>query len=244
MIAKLRCVRDEVARGHVATTAAFARAMSPTVENGVSFDLPWPWGGERFELTALRPLTYITGPLGSGKTRFLRCLAENLPRAVLLDMDRLENRGGAVRERLNGDPALKARVDRALTWLDEDGATISNALIALLAGLEDAETAVIAVDMIEQGLDQPTQEALIAYLRRCGPAARSICMTTRSSAILDLDAIGPDETILYCPANHSPPMRVVPHPGAPGYETLAKCVASPAVRARTDGLAAIFANTR
>ncbi len=95
------------------------------------------------------------------------------------------------------------------------------------------------VDLIEQGLDKPTQEALIAHLRRRAPGAPPLLVMTRSNSILDLDAIGADETILFCPANHSPPFRVAPHPGAPGYEALASCLASPEVRARSEGFIAV-----
>ena len=45
-------------------------------------------------------------------------------------------------------------------------------------------------------------------------------------ARLDLAAIGPDEAIILCPANHSPPVLVPPYPGAPGYETVASCLAT------------------
>ncbi len=62
---------------------------------------------------------------------------------------------------------------------------------------------------------------------------------TRSNSILDLDAIGADETILFCPANHSPPVRVAPLPGTPGYEALVSCLATPEVRARTEGVIAV-----
>jgi hypothetical protein len=61
---------------------------------------------------------------------------------------------------------------------------------------------------------------------------------TRSSAILDLAAMGADEAIILCPANHSPPSRVVPYPGTPGYEAVATCLATPEVRARTEGVIA------
>jgi len=61
---------------------------------------------------------------------------------------------------------------------------------------------------------------------------------TRSCAILDLAAVGPDEAIILCPANHSPPIQVAAHPGAPGYEAVATCLASPEVRARTEGMRA------
>jgi hypothetical protein len=98
--------------------------------------------------------------------------------------------------------------------------------------------------MVEQGLDHSTQEALIAHLRQRAKAhARPLFLLTRSSAILDLAAVGPDEAILFCPANHSAPTRVAPHPGAPGYEAVATCLASPAVRARTVGMVATLTTT-
>ena len=53
-----------------------------------------------------------------------------------------------------------------------------------------------------------------------------------ASAILDLSLIAADEAIILCPANHSPPMRVAPYPGAPGYEAAGTGLASPEVRAR------------
>ena len=64
-------------------------------------------------------------------------------------------------------------------------------------------------------------------------------MLTRSTAILDLAAVGPDEAVLFCPANHSPPFLVPPHPGAPGYEAVESCLASPEVRARSEGVVAV-----
>jgi hypothetical protein len=110
-----------------------------------------------------RPINYIVGPLGSGKTRFAQRLAEAIP----------------------------------------------------------------------------TQEALIAHLReRANAAARPLFLMTRSSAILNLAAIGPDEAIFLCPANHSLPTRVAAFPGAPGYEAVATCLASPEARARTAGVIA------
>ena len=139
---------------------------------------------------------------------------------------------------MNADPALKSRVDRTLAWLVEDGAAVSDALVALLVGLESEGAAIVVVDMVEQGLDQAAQEALIAHLRRRGPSERPLILLTRSCAILDLAAVGADEAIILCPANHSPPTRVAPHPGAPGYEAVATCLASPEVRARTEGVIA------
>ena len=115
---------------------------------------------------------------------------------------------------------------------------MTDPLIALVIGLESEGPAFLIVDLVGQGLDQATQEALIAHLRQRKPPARPLFLVTRSSAILDLAAVGPDEAIIFCPANHSPPTFVAPSPGAPGYEAVATCLASPEVRARTEGIIA------
>ena len=214
-VEKVRDIRAALAQGKSPTLSELARLLRPAAEFSVAFDLPWPWGGERFELNDVRPLNYIIGPLGSGKTRLARRLAESLPDAVFLGLDRLEHGGAAARAQLDADPALKSRVDRTLAWLVEDGAAASEALIALLVGLESEGAAVVVVDMVEQGLDQAAQQAVIAHLRRRGPGARPLFLMTRSCAILDLAAVGPDEAIIFCPANHSPPISVAPYPGAP-----------------------------
>ena len=238
MVEKLRGLRRDLAQGRAPTVAELARLAAPAAACSIAFDLPWPWGGERFELREIKPLTYIIGPLGSGKTRLAQRLAEALPHAAFLGLDRSADGGAAARAQLDADPALKSRVDRTLAWLLEDGAAESDALIALLAGLEAEGPAILVVDMIEQGLDHATQEALAAHLRRRGPGARPLFMLTRSSAILDLAAVTEDEAIILCPANHSPPTLVAPYPGAPGYEAVATCLASPEVRARTEGVIA------
>jgi DNA-binding transcriptional MerR regulator len=239
-VEKIRGLRGDLARGQAPTAGELARVLAPA-ELGVAFDLPWPWGGERFELREVRPLTYLIGPLGSGKTRLGQRLAETLPNAAFLGLERLADGGAAARARLDADPALRSRVDQTLAWLVEDGAAVSDALIALLAGLESAGMesggpAILVVDVIERGLDQATQEALIAHLRRRGPGGRPLFLLTRSCAILDLASVGADEAIILCPANHSPPSHVAPYPGAPGYEAVATCLASPEVRARTEGM--------
>jgi DNA-binding transcriptional MerR regulator len=211
---QVRALRDRLAQGEVPSMAEVARlgAAAPVV----SFDLPWPWGGERFNLAELRAITWITGPLGSGKTRLARALAEAIPGAAFLPLER---------------PPAPHAAPGSLAWLVEDGATQSEALAGLLSCLETGD-GVLVVDLVEEGLDEPTQSALAAWLRRRGPAARPLVLMTRSSAMLDLAAVGPDETLLLCPANHAPPMRVVPVPGAAGYEALASCLGSPEARAR------------
>ena len=168
-----------------------------------------------------------------------RRIAEAVPGAAFLGLERLADGGPAAKALLDRDPALKSRVDRTLAWLVEDGATISEALVCLLTGLETEGPSILVIDMLEQGLDKATQEALIARLRRRGSEFRPLFFfLTRSSSILDLDAVGNDELIILCPANHSPPTTVRPYPGFPGYEAVATCLASPEVRARTEGVIA------
>ncbi|MGJ7502056.1 MerR family transcriptional regulator [Variovorax sp. ZT5P49] len=236
-VEKVRGLRSDLVQGRTPTIGELMDLRAPVSEVRVAFELPWPWGGELFELRDIRSLNYIIGPLGSGKTRLAHSLANAMSNAAMLGLERLEDdEVAAAKSRLDGDPLLKSRVDEALAWLVEDGATPSDALIALLAGLEANGPDALVIDMIEQGLDHAAQEALIAWLRRRGPEARPLFMLTRSCAILDLSAVGPDETIILCPANHSPPTQVAPYPGAPGYEAVATCLASPEVRARTAGV--------
>lgn len=235
---KVHDLRVQLAQGHAPGARELARLLESSGQLNVAFDLPWPWGGERFELRDVRALNYIIGPLGSGKTRLAQRLAETLPDAAFLGLERLADGGAAARTRLDADPVLKSRVDQALIWLVEDGAAVSNALVALLVGLETEGPSILVIDMVEQGFDQAAQEALIAHLRRRGPGARPLFLLTRSCAILDLAAVGADEAIILCPANHNPPTRVAPYLGAPGYEAVATCLASPEVRARTEGVIA------
>lgn len=220
----VRTLRGDLARGGAPSASDLTRALAPTARLHVAFNLPWPWGGEPFELRDIRPLTYITGPLGSGKTRLAMLIAEEIG-GVFLGLDRA------------ADPSLMSKIEPTVALLVQDGATDTPALRALLNGLETLTP--VVVDLVEQGLDKATQEALIAHLRRRAPGAPPLFVMTRSSSILDPEALGPDETVLFCPANHAPPFRVAPYPGTPGYEALASCLATPEVRARTEGVRAV-----
>jgi DNA-binding transcriptional MerR regulator len=242
-IGNVRTLRADLLRGKAPGQGELARVLDPCARFSVGFELPWPWGGEWFGLAHVRPLNYIVGPLGSGKTRLALLLAERLPNAVFVGLNRLDDKAAGT-ALLQADAVLKRRVDQAQAWLVDEGAVESDALTALLLGLEAEGPAIFVVDMVEQGLDQATQEALIIYLRqRAMAGARPLFLMTRSSAILDLATMGAEETIILCPANHNPPMRVAPYPGAPGYEAVITCLATPEVRARTAGMIATIPKT-
>lgn len=227
LVQQVRELRASLAAGRSPQVADLVKLGAP--EPALALDLPWPWGGERFELRDIAPITYIVGSLGSGKTRLAMALAQASPGGRFLALDR--NDSGP----MPATPAMEA----ALAWLEEEGAGRSDALSILLAAVEDPERGALVVDMVEEGLDEATQAALVAYLRKTASAQRPLFLMTRSCAILDLAAVGPDEALLLCPANHAPPMLVAPYPGARGYEALATCLAPPDVRARTHGMIAM-----
>lgn len=224
------------------TDQSHSLAASPVFEPEsamISFDLPWPWGGERFALAPRRGLSFITGPLGSGKTRLAMALAKAMPDGRFLGLARLSEIESK-RSQHVGDiehPALSQEICRQIA---ADSATLSRPL-ALLINAIYAGRGPLVIDMVEQDLDHATQTSLIAKLRRDPPATHPLFLMTRSSAILDLSRVESDETIIYCPANHSPPMIVTAEPSCPGYEAVATCLASPHVRARTSGIIAGWA---
>src|SRR5690606_15698887 len=83
----LRVLRSELAQGRVPGLHELCGLLAPAEAVAVAFELPWPWGGERFELRGLCAITYIVGPLGSGKTQLAKRLAAELPDAFFLGLD-------------------------------------------------------------------------------------------------------------------------------------------------------------
>ena len=127
MLEKLRGLRSEAASGP---------GTAPETPLA-AFDLPWPWGGERFELHALPALTYLVGPLFSGKTKLAQRLAETLPGAAFVGLDR----------QMEGVQAEGASIEQALARLTARGAIRTEALCALLAALEAEGPEVLVVDL-------------------------------------------------------------------------------------------------
>ena len=236
LLARIRTLRTGLARGGRLEPGALAALTRTSAAPAVELVLPWPWDGEVLTLPPLPPLAWITGPLGSGKTRLAEALAKALPGGAFLPLDRAPPRAA--------DAAASQRVEAALRWIEEEGGRKSDALAALLIAIEGAGTGPLVVDLVEEGLDASAQEALAAWLRRRPPGARPLVLMTRSSAMLDLAAAGPGEAVLYCPANHGSPMLVVPVPGAAGYEAVESCLATPAARERTRGLTAVRSGQR
>lgn len=216
---RLKLMRDHLAAGDTPDLETL-RGLGQA--SAIQFALPWPWGGEIFVLPELGPLNFITGPLGCGKTRLAKTLGEVLPRAHFLGLERKPN--GEVNE-----------VRQSLDWLIEDGASESEALVALLEALSRRDIDVLIIDMVEQDLDEASQAALMAYLRRPDRVGPKVILMTRSDTILDFAAMGLSERIIFCPANHSPPTWVLPIAGSTGAEAVTSCLASREVLARTEG---------
>ncbi|MCJ9748153.1 MerR family transcriptional regulator [Neorhizobium sp. SHOUNA12A] len=60
-VEKVRNLRAGLAGGEPPGLHELTRLARPAAEIVAAFDLPWPWGGERFELRDIRPLNYIIG---------------------------------------------------------------------------------------------------------------------------------------------------------------------------------------
>ena len=228
-----------------AQAAALRTALAPPPIPSAplaAFDLPWPWNGERFELRDTAAITYLIGPMGSGKTRFQIALEKHLPGTRSVDLDRVDDGGRAAFERLAAEPALRTRVARALARIAGEDLESANPqvaiLVPLLAGLEADNHRNLVVDLPEYGLEGDLQRRLIRDLRaqaeRGERSERTLFLITRSNGILDLGAVGPAEAVFLFPPNHSPPYRVTPAPGMVGYEAVAMCLAAPADRARVE----------
>ncbi|WP_224703490.1 MerR family transcriptional regulator [Devosia aquimaris] len=239
-LARVRELRGGLARGAAPDMALLRRLDGGAQGPSVAFDLPWPWGGERFVLPQLARLSFIIGPLGSGKTRLSQRLADEIEGGRFLGLDRNDDGGAAAQQRFDAEPDLRERILRAEAWLADEGATPGPALRSLLVHLDGSPGDTVVVDMVEEGLDEATQMALIAHLRASLASLPRLMLMTRSSAFLDLGSVRADEAIILCPANHSPPSLVAPYPGAPGFEAVETCLAPPEVRARSAGMQVVL----
>ncbi|MCS6758305.1 MAG: MerR family transcriptional regulator, partial [Candidatus Devosia euplotis] len=63
-VERVRRLRSDLLAGKAPEMAELSLLIRPVDGPCVAFDLPWPWGGERFELRDMRRLTFIIGPLG------------------------------------------------------------------------------------------------------------------------------------------------------------------------------------
>ncbi|HUG24816.1 MerR family transcriptional regulator [Piscinibacter sp.] len=230
---RIREMRNGLALGRTARAGELADALGAHGA-AVSFELPWPWGGEQFTLAELAPLTYLVGPLGSGKTQLALRLSQALPDARYLSAQRLNSRPHPSERDLDLTADEAAAVERQVNWLREEGAVDLKPLRLLLGALEaQGGRQPLVIDLVEAGLSRSSQEALMPLLRRrLRTRMAPVIAMTRSSSILDLASIGPGEAIVYCPANQSVPFVVPPFVGAEGYEALVLCLASPEVRER------------
>lgn len=197
---------------------------APGSMQAVTLALPWPWDGTPFDYPLAPRVTFLTGPLGSGKTRLAKAVAEAL-QGGFLPLDR------------PAAPRLQEAAQEALDWICGEGGQDSPALRTLLASLT-GNTGPLAIDLIEDGLDPATQTALGSYLTQRYQPEHPLLAMTRSRALLDLEAQPVDAPVLYCPANHAPPFWVTPLPGAHGYDSLLTCLADAATRARVGPLVA------
>jgi DNA-binding transcriptional MerR regulator len=236
---KVRRLRSDLIKGREPAAEELARVIDAHVPLSVAFDLPWPWGGELFELHISSRSTTSSARSAAARPG-CACAWRRLFQtpAQFIGLERLADHAATARARLDDDGALKSRVQNSMSWIIEEGGQESDALTALLVPLETEGPDILVIDSVEQDLDQATQQAVISRIRLRPPRKRSLFLLTRSSSILDLGSVGQAETIILCPANHSPPTCVAPYIGSPGYEAVATCLASPEVRARTAGMIA------
>ena len=61
-VSRVRRLRADLSRGEVPATRELIGLLKAAPETRVAFDLPWPWGGERFELSEAKSLQGRNAP--------------------------------------------------------------------------------------------------------------------------------------------------------------------------------------
>ncbi len=256
-VRRVRSVRADLAEGRTPAAAELAAVAQEAAANlaatgaWLTFPLPWPWNGEAFTLNAPRPITWLIGSMGSGKTRFADRLEASLTGAHALQETRLDEPAHEVWHRLTSDPDRADAATRLLAevaanggvdarpWLPpqtprpEEAPLEARALILLAQALTAPDHRHLIVHMPEYGLGAASQRALARTLRRRARQdapwdGRGLFLMTRSAGMLDLTQAGPEEAVLFFPPNHTLPHAVAPLPGSAGYEAMALCLAEPA----------------
>ena len=70
---RVRILRRNIANNGLQGLSDLQSLVPDAAQIIASFELPWPWGGEMFDVQRPRRLNFITGPLASGKTQFSKC---------------------------------------------------------------------------------------------------------------------------------------------------------------------------
>ena len=153
-------LRDDLARGKAPTAGELARLTGSQAPNSASpSTFPGPGAASGSSCDDVRPLNYIIGPLGSGKTRLAQRLAETLPDAAFLGLDRLADGGAAARARWTPIRLSSRGSIRRWPGSSRTAPRCRRPWSPCSPALESEGPAILVVDMMEQGLDQATQEA-------------------------------------------------------------------------------------
>jgi len=117
---KVRSLQSGLSLGRIPSEEELSNLLNPEPDVSLTFLLPWPWGGEQFEIKNVRPLNYIVGSVGSGKTVFAHCIAKALPGGVFVDPQQWKG-PQVLNEMHEKHSETQERVSQAITWLVGEG---------------------------------------------------------------------------------------------------------------------------